>query len=136
MPLPASGPIWLSQLRDEFGNWGPPNLLSHYYRGALTSANNTAVPAGGYISLAAFYGAQKSIPGSWSIATPGTYSFVVPAYSTLRIDVRGAGGGGGGSRVMSKTPCAAGKSARRFGSSARRVMSAGPSVRQPTAPPG
>ena len=97
MPLPASGPIWMSQLRDEFGNWGPPNLLSHYYRGALTSGNNTAVPAGGYISLAAFYGAQKSIPGSWSIATPGTYSFVVPAYSTLRIDVRGAGGGGGGS---------------------------------------
>lgn len=33
MALPGSGMIWMSQLRDEFGNWGPPNYLSHYYRG-------------------------------------------------------------------------------------------------------
>ncbi|QNJ57341.1 hypothetical protein Dolphis_34 [Pseudomonas phage Dolphis] len=97
MALPGSGTIWISQLRDEFGNWGPPNYLSHYYRGGLTTANNTGVPAGGYISLAHFHGAQRSVAGSWSRTSPGTYSFTVPPYSTMRIDVRGAGGGGGGS---------------------------------------
>lgn len=97
MALPVSGAIWLSQLRDEFGNWGPPNYLTHYYRGALTSANNLGVPTAGYISLAHFYGTQKSVAGSWSRTNPGTYTFTVPVHSTIRIDVRGAGGGGGGS---------------------------------------
>lgn len=97
MALPPSGTIWLSQLRDEFGNWGPPNYLTHYYRGALTTANNLGVPTAGYISLAHFHGAQKSVAGSWSRTAPGTYSFTVPVHSTIRIDVRGSGGGGGGS---------------------------------------
>jgi hypothetical protein len=97
MALPGSGTIWISQLRDEFGNWGPPNYLSHYYRGALTTANNLNVPTGGAIYLSQFYGAQKSVAGSRSFTSPGTYSFTIPVYSTLRIDVRGAGGGGGGS---------------------------------------
>lgn len=97
MALPASGLIWMSQIRDEFGNWGPPNYLSHYYRGQLTTANNLGVPTGGAINFGQFHGAQRSVAGSWSRTSPGTYSFTVPVYSTLRIDVRGAGGGGGGS---------------------------------------
>lgn len=97
MALPGSGTIWLSQMRDEFGNWGPPNYLSHYYRGQLTTANNLNVPASGPIYFSQFFGAVRSVAGSWSRTSPGTYSFTVPAYSTLRIDVRGAGGGGGGS---------------------------------------
>lgn len=97
MALPGGGAIWLSQLRDEFGNWGPPVWLSHYYRGALTTANNLGVPTGGWISLAHFHGTQKSVAGSWSRTSPGTYTFTVPVHSTIRIDVRGAGGGGGGS---------------------------------------
>lgn len=97
MALPSSGTIWISQLRDEFGNWGPPNYLSHYYRGALTTANNLNVPTGGAIYLSQFHGAQRSVAGSWSRTGPGTYSFTVPVYSTLRIDARAAGGGGGGS---------------------------------------
>lgn len=97
MALPGGGPIWLSQLRDEFGNWGPPNYLSHYYRGALTTQNNLGVPASGAIYFSQFHGTLRSVAGSWSRTSPGTYSFTVPAYSTLRIDVRGAGGGGGGS---------------------------------------
>lgn len=97
MALPSSGLIWLSQLRDEFGNWGPPNYLTHYYRGALTTANNLGVPTGGAIYLSQFHGAQRSVAGSWSRTSPNTYSFTVPVYSTLRIDIRAAGGGGGGS---------------------------------------
>lgn len=97
MALPASGTIWISQLRDEFGNWGPPNYLSHYYRGALTTANNLGVPTGGTIYMSQFYGAVRSVAGSRSWTSPGTYTFTIPPYSTMRIDVRGAGGGGGGS---------------------------------------
>lgn len=97
MALPSSGLIWISQLRDEFGNWGPPVYMSHYYRGALTTANNLNVPTGGAIYLSQFHGAIRSVSGSWSRTSPGTYQFTVPHYSTLRIDVRGAGGGGGGS---------------------------------------
>ena len=33
MALQSSGAIWLSNIRDEFGNLGPPNWISHYYRG-------------------------------------------------------------------------------------------------------
>lgn len=97
MALPGSGPIWISQLRDEFGNWGPPNYLTHYYRGALTTANNLNVPTGGTIYMSQFYGAVRSVAGSRSWTSPGTYTFTIPPYSTMRIDVRGAGGGGGGS---------------------------------------
>ncbi len=108
MALPSSGLIWLSQLRDEFGNWGPPNYLTHYYRGALTTANNLSVPTGGAIYFSQFHGAQRSVAGSWSRTAPGTYSFTVPVYSTLRIDVRGAGGGGGGSTYDAGASGAAG----------------------------
>lgn len=97
MALPASGAIWLSQIRDEFGNWGPPNYLSHYYRGQLTTANNLGVPTGGTIYFSQFHGTQKSVAGSRSWTTPGTYSFTVPVHSTIRVDIRAAGGGGGGS---------------------------------------
>lgn len=97
MALPGSGTLWMSQIRDEFGNWGPPNWLSHYYRGALTTANNLNVPTSGPIWFSQFYGAVRSVAGSRSWTSPGTYSFTVPPYSTMRIDVRGAGGGGGGS---------------------------------------
>jgi hypothetical protein len=41
-------------------------------------------------------GGPVSVPGSISYTTPGTYNFVIPLYTTLTVDVRGAGGGGGG----------------------------------------
>ena len=34
MALQSSGTIWMSNIRDEFGNWEPPNWINHYYRGA------------------------------------------------------------------------------------------------------
>lgn len=97
MALPSSGMIWMSQIRDEFGNWGPPNYLSHYWRGQLTTGNNLNVPTGGTIYFSQFFGAVRSVAGSRSWTSPGTYSFTIPPYSTMRIDVRGSGGGGGGS---------------------------------------
>ncbi len=39
---------------------------------------------------------QLAAAGTASYTTPGTYTFTVPTYGTLSIDVRGAGGGGGG----------------------------------------
>lgn len=108
MPIPSSGLIWLSQLRDEFGNWGPPNWLSHYYRGALTTANNPNVPTGGFIAMSQFYGAEKPTPGSWGVATPGTYYMTLPAFSTLNMYAYGAGGGGGGSTYDIGYPGSAG----------------------------
>lgn len=96
MALPASGPIYLSQIQAEFG--GPNYNLSTYYRGGgYVTANNTGVPASGTIYFSQFHGTEKSVAGSRSWTSPGTYSFTVPVHSTLRIDVRGAGGGGGGS---------------------------------------
>jgi hypothetical protein len=38
------------------------------------------------------------LPGSAGYTSPGTYTFIVPYYNSLTVDVRGAGGGGGGSR--------------------------------------
>lgn len=92
MALPGSGTIWISQLRDEFGNSGPPNWLSHYYRGKLTTTNNLNVPTSGAIYLSQFYGAVKATPGSVNYTNPGTYTFVVPPYQTLRVRVWGGGG--------------------------------------------
>lgn len=96
MPLQLSGPIYMSQIQAEFG--GPNYYISSYFRGAgYVTANNLGVPAGGAIYFSQFYGAQRSVPGSWAAGSPGTYYFTVPVHSTITIDVRGAGGGGGGS---------------------------------------
>lgn len=98
MALPLSGLITLAMVAAEFGG-SPPYSLSQFYRGGgRVTANNTNVPASGPISLSNFYGAIKVVPGSAAYTSPGTYTFIVPPYTTLTADVRGAGGGGAGSR--------------------------------------
>lgn len=98
MSLPAAGLITLAMLAAEFGG-SQPYAMSQFYRGGgRVTGNNTNVPASGAISLSNFYGAVKVVPGSASYTTPGTYTFIVPPYTTLTADVRGAGGGGAGSR--------------------------------------
>ncbi len=96
MALPASGTIWMSQIRDEFGNWGPPNYLTHYYRGALTTANNVGVPTGGAIYFSQFHGAKRVVPGSQTWSAVGSQGFIIPPHTSITITVNGAGGGGGG----------------------------------------
>lgn len=39
-------------------------------------------------------------PGSSNYTSPGTYSFIVPNFNSLSVDVRGAGGGGGGVEIF------------------------------------
>jgi hypothetical protein len=43
------------------------------------------------------------IPGGITYSVPGTYTFIVPSFNTLTVDVRGAGGGGGGWRSSDQT---------------------------------
>lgn len=95
MTLPASGTIYLSQIKAEFG--GPDYALSRYYRGGgYVTTNNTNVPTSGQISFAQFYGAAKVVPGSLSYG-PGTYYIAIPAFTWITFDVRAGGGGGGAS---------------------------------------
>lgn len=50
---------------------------------------------------------QRVLADTVTYSTPGTYSFTVPAYSTMTVEVWGAGGGGGG---MFYNNCTAGGS--------------------------
>jgi len=43
-------------------------------------------------------GGPSIIPGSAAYTSPGTYTFIVPYYNSLTVDVRGGGGGGAGNR--------------------------------------
>ncbi len=98
MALPASGLITLAMIAAEFGGAQPYSLSQFYRGGGRVTANNTNVPASGKISLSDFYGAIKIVPGSVAYTSPGTYTFIVPPYTSLTADVRGAGGGGAGNR--------------------------------------
>jgi hypothetical protein len=96
MAIHGSGsPIYMSELAAEFGG-STPYYLSQFYRGGgRVTANNTGVPTSGTIYLSQFYGATKVTSGSATYSTPGTYTFYVPAYSSLTVYVDGAGGGAG-----------------------------------------
>ncbi len=61
MTLPASGPISLLNLQEEFGG-ANPIAINEYYAGGLFVSNTLPVPsAGSPIALDAFYGASSSI---------------------------------------------------------------------------
>jgi hypothetical protein len=100
--LPSSGPISLAQLRDEFGGTNPVSLGQYYRGGSLVpnSTLNASVPTSGAISLSQFYGTSRVAPGSANYTTAGAYSFVVPLYNVLIVDVKGASGGSGGGRPI------------------------------------
>lgn len=97
--------ISLSDVQAEFGGANPISLSEYYAGGGLvnnpppTSIYQTGpVPTSGPISLGNFRGLQALAPaGAMLYATPGTYSFVVPAgYTTITSILVGGGGGGGG----------------------------------------
>lgn len=100
MTLPATGLIWFSQIKAEFGGG---NNLGGYYRGqgrVTTNPSNGNVSAtpGARISLGDFHGARTVVPGSWDQWTPGQYyAIAVPEYQWVRM--RAWGGGGSAAHV-------------------------------------
>lgn len=89
MPIAGSGPVSFSTIAS----------LVKGSSSAQTSLNESLVRylAGvesGAISVSNFR--NKPASGSTTYNTPGTYTFICPAYETLSVDVRGAGGGGAG----------------------------------------
>lgn len=96
MTLPFSGPLSLLQINNEFSR----GLNLDSYRGTIwwTEDSQTGTFSSGSISISEFYGKQPAAPttpGSQDFPFPGNYTFTIPTYSTLIIQVWGAGGGGG-----------------------------------------
>jgi hypothetical protein len=101
MPLPASGPISLTDIQNEFG--GPtPIVLSNYYKGGAYVENTDFapnVPASGPISLTNFYGSRKTTLTTVTFTSAGDNFIVLPATFAGNLIVQtmtGGGGGGGG----------------------------------------
>jgi hypothetical protein len=95
--LPSSGQLSLYQIAQEFGT--PAYELYQLYRAVgYVTANNSGVPyaiADGQIGIGHFFGAMKSVPGSWdSGGSIGNWNVTIPPHVWLRIHVWGGGGGG------------------------------------------
>ena len=90
----GTGNVALTDVMAEFQG---PNYLTAYYRGAgYTTTNNTGVPTSGPLSLLAFRGAQRYIPGSVYITSINTWSsWATVTATTIYCTVIGGGGNGG-----------------------------------------
>ena len=98
MALPTTS-LSFSALQTEFGGSNPISL-SEYVRGGAyvpsgtTSAYGTIPTSNSNIALGLFRGTSDFVPGSTTFTSSGT--FTVPSgYTTLTIEVWGAGGEGG-----------------------------------------
>jgi hypothetical protein len=87
MAFPTSGPISFSDIAKFFTG-------SNYQISLGDPLVRSLTGDAGAVRISDVYG--KPVPGSIVYATPGTYSFLVPIYQYLSIQVLGAGGGGGG----------------------------------------
>ena len=89
MTLPTSGTISLSDVSNlARGNTDQQINMSDW------DVRYLADKPKGMISLSDTYG--KPIADTRTYSTPGTYTFLVPAYETLNVTVMGGSGGGGG----------------------------------------
>jgi len=79
MALPSSGPLSLSDIKGEFGGPGSPSLGDYYAGGSYvpsgTSGTYGAVPTGGTISIANFYGTQAALEVVTMTDTGGGYGY-------------------------------------------------------------
>jgi hypothetical protein len=89
MALPSSGQISFSQIAQITKN----STTAAVSLGESDSRTLLGISSG-QISISSGYG--KPASGGTNYTTPGTYTFVVPAYQTLNADIAGAGSGGGG----------------------------------------
>lgn len=90
MTLPASGPISLSDIRNEFGG-SAPDSLSEYYRGGAYVPNipaNNSIPTSGAISLSDFYGTTNLLI---SLSGGGDTTIVPGGTATASISFVGDG---------------------------------------------
>ena len=121
MPIPASGPLALTDIQTEFGGANPIGLNEYYAGGANvpagTSGTYGAVPSSGQISIQNFYGTSKAVPGQQAYTTAGTYTFVVPtgitSISTVTVGPGSKttdGGAGGGLSYVNNTSVTPGES--------------------------
>ena len=96
MALQTSGIIYLSQVNPQLGKPdGTPISL-----GQADVRQLFQVPSG-TIYLSQGYG-RGLTTGTSDYGTAGNYTFTVPWYNTLYVEVRGAGGGGGASATINK----------------------------------
>ena len=82
MALQTSGEISLFDIRDEFGQSNPVNLLDYYRGGGIVPdiPDNSSVPTSGSISVQDFYGATDVVD-----ATGGTTSIITEGGNTYRV---------------------------------------------------
>ncbi len=79
MPLPASGPISMANIRDEFGDTNPISLNEFYAGGGKVPAGTLGaqgvVPSSGAISIGTFYGLAGSLrTGAGWISTASAFA--------------------------------------------------------------
>lgn len=76
MPLPASGPLTLSQIRNEFGGTNPVSMSGYYRGGAFvpvgTTGNNGVIPTSGTLAMSKFRGSSEINPGWLVQASAGS----------------------------------------------------------------
>ncbi|MEI6226853.1 MAG: hypothetical protein WCS72_19100 [Deltaproteobacteria bacterium] len=76
MSLPASGPLWLSNIKGEFGGATPPQNLRAYLKGGgYVNTWDTApnVPSSGTIKILDFLGSAKAAAFTASASPTGVY---------------------------------------------------------------
>lgn len=97
MTTPATGPISLLDLQNEFGGVAPISFDEYYRGGAFVNSLVSGVPASGTLDLNAYRGKQKIIGGNSGILTSGTaYTLPITSGTSINVLVIGGGGGGGG----------------------------------------
>ena len=99
MTLQNSGPIWLSQIQDEF-RVGRGVTLASLYRGGGIVPNipqNYGIPASGGIYLSHFYGATSYASASGSTASYNLGNATVPKTRVMSTIATASASGGNGS---------------------------------------
>lgn len=97
MPTPSSGAISFSQIAQIIKNNATTTISLNE-----ADARTLIGVSSGQISMSSAYG--KPVAGSASY-TPGSYTFYVPVYQYLSIDLAGGGGGGNGGSGCSTCTC-------------------------------
>lgn len=106
MSIPSSGAISISQIStDNADGYGLGYALGSY-RGQLydNKAGGVGAFSNNAIALGDFYGKRRVDAGSSSYG-PGSYTYVVPPYVTMTVQVYGAGGGGQGGFATGSGGC-------------------------------